>query len=201
MDHAPDEATLLSLLRVREAARHRRSRLAMREADRSHCRSRCAPSTSSGWPAICERPPKARFAPDSPLEEDGFEPPVPPAWCLGARKCRQQITDQSSIRPSSTEATPDQQSSAARPLAAPSRGGGPGGRISLRWRRWQRFARWLRPDLGADRLQCSDAVGQEVAVAIDEAVEFPDLPRSLSDKLFLHNTGYSFTTRKVRHTN
>ncbi len=32
----------------------------MREADRSHCRSRCAPSTSSGWPAILRTTPESQ---------------------------------------------------------------------------------------------------------------------------------------------
>jgi hypothetical protein len=41
--------------------------------------------------------------------------------------------------------------------------------IALRGR-WWRLARRLRPDLGADRLQGSDAVGQEVAVPVNDAV-------------------------------
>ncbi len=38
-------------------------------------RSRHQPQAAG--PQFCERPPKARFAPDSPLEETGFEPSVP----------------------------------------------------------------------------------------------------------------------------
>jgi hypothetical protein len=43
------------------------------------------------------------------------------------------------------------------------------GSVMLRWR-WQRVTHRLRSDFGADRLQGSDALRQEIAVAVDDAV-------------------------------
>jgi hypothetical protein len=44
----------------------------------------------------------------------------------------------------------------------------------LLWRRRQRLARGLRPDLGPDRFQGLDALRHEIAVAINEAVQLPE---------------------------
>src|SRR6266478_5389082 len=72
----------------------------------------------------------------------------------------------------------------ARPAPAPTPGssaprapsllrGRPRGRVLL-WRRRQWVAHRLRSDLGADGLQGLDARRHEVAVAINEAVQFPE---------------------------